>query len=158
MSRYLKPIPRNSIDRQPDETSTYDCNQWYLDWMVLWPSDWNAENSPGLTQMMAEDLAIFAAGYGPYWETISTKMKYQPNASRGAPVAYVGKEPVQELIQEYYLKRDELIKRMDGDKTKAIAAIEHEFEDMFGSKPPTERTGAVPTVHEIIHLKDWGIN
>jgi len=125
--------------------------------MVLWPSDWNAKNSPGLTQMIAEDLAIFAAGYGPYWETISTKMKYQPNASKGAPVAYGGKEPMKDLIQEYYLKRDELIKRMDGDKSKAMAMIEEEFLDMFGSKPPTERLGTAPTVHEIIHLKDWGI-
>ncbi|MCY4170287.1 MAG: hypothetical protein OXF08_01665 [Bacteroidetes bacterium] len=157
MNRYLKPIQRTPEDRQHDENSTYDCNQWYLDWMVLWPSDWNAKNSPGLTQMIAEDLAIFAAGYGPYWETISTKMKYQPNASKGAPVAYGGKEPMKDLIQEYYLKRDELIKRMDGDKSKAMAMIEEEFLDMFGSKPPTERLGTAPTVHEIIHLKDWGI-
>jgi len=158
MSKYLKPIIRDSKDSQDRDDSLYDCNQWFLDWMVLWPSDWNATNSPGLTEMIAEDLAMFAAGYGPYWETISTKTEYQPNAEKGSPVTFGGKEPMRDLIKEYYQKRDELIHRMDGDTDKAIVAIEEQYVEMFGQKPPSERTGSAPTVQEIVRLKDWGIN
>ncbi|MCY4160164.1 MAG: hypothetical protein OXE92_10760 [Bacteroidetes bacterium] len=150
--KYLDPVPRP--DDHTKETTPYDRKKWYLDWLVLWPSDWDDSKSPDLTHTIAEDLAEFAGGYGPYWETMDPKTINSLNAHTGHPITL----KLNDLLSEYYEKRSELIKRMDGDKNRALKEVQQQYLDMFGQKPPEKRLGVVPTVHQIIHDEDWSVD
>lgn len=155
MSKYLEPIEMGPDDEnQGDENTLNNRKKWYLDWLVLWPSDWNNSNSPDLTQTIIEDLAEFAGGYGPYWETMNPRTKPTLKAHIGHPITL----ELKDLITEYYEKRNELIKRMDGSKSRAVKEIQEQYMEMFGQKAPEKRIGKVPTVHEIVHDDNWNID